>query len=66
MLDSRAPHFAFFTYPDLWGMATEEQQMIYDNVAGKTVLYRGKRGCSAMEKQGKAYLQELYNDIARR
>ena len=66
MLDSRAPHFAFFTYPDLWGMATEEQQMIYDNVAGKTVLSRGKRGCSAMEKQGKAYLQELYNDIARR
>ena len=40
--------------------------MIYDNVAGKTVLYRGKRGRSAMEKQGKAYLQELYNDIARR
>ena len=66
MLDSRAPHFAFFTYPDLWGMATEEQQMIYDNVAGKTVLSRGKRGRSAMEKQGKAYLQELYNDIARR
>ena len=66
MLDSRAPHFAFFTFPDLWGMATKDRQMIYDNVAGKVVLDSGMHGQSDMEKQGKAYLQELYNDISRR
>lgn len=66
MLDSRAPHFAFFTFPDLWGMATKNRQMIYDNVAGKVVLDSGTHGQSDMEKQGKAYLQELYNDISRR
>ena len=66
MLDARAPHFAFFTFPDLWGLATESQQIIYDNVSKKVVYYHGKQGKAAIEKQGKAYLQELYNDIARR
>lgn len=66
MLDARAPHFAFFTFPDLWGLATESQQIIYDNVSKKVVYYHGKQGRAAIEKQGKAYLQELYNDIARR
>ena len=66
MLDARAPHFAFFTFPDLWGLATESQQIIYDNVSKKVVYYHGKQGRATIEKQGKAYLQELYNDIARR
>ena len=66
MLDARAPHFAFFNFPDLWGLATESQQIIYDNVSKKVVYYHGKQGRATIEKQGKAYLQELYNDIARR
>lgn len=66
MLDYKAPHFAFFTFPDLWGMATQSQQMIYDNVSGKIMLNQGCHSHSSMELQGKAYLQELYNDIARR
>lgn len=65
MLDNRAPHFAFFTYPDLWGIATKNQQMIYDNVSGKVMLRQGSQAKSSMEQQGKAYLQELYNNISR-
>jgi len=30
------------------------------------VYYHGKQDRAPIEKQGKAYLQELYNDIARR
>ena len=40
--------------------------MIYDNVSGKIMLNQGCHSHSSMELQGKAYLQELYNDIARR
>ena len=65
MLDNKAPHFAFFTYPDLWGIATKNQQMIYDNVSGKVMLRQGSQAKSSMEQQGKAYLQELYNNISR-
>ena len=65
MLDRKAPHFAFFTFPDLWGLATQERRMIYDNVSKKVMLDEGN-GRHDLERQGKAYLQELYNDIAQR
>ena len=39
--------------------------MIYDNVSKKVMLDEGN-GRHDLERQGKAYLQELYNDIAQR
>ena len=66
LFDARAPHFAFFTSPDIWGMVTAEQQMVYDNAAQRVVYRAGSGAAQPFETSGKAYLQELYNDIAKR
>lgn len=64
MLDTHSPHFAFFAVPDAMGMVTEENTMIFDNTSGKTVLDIGKKGANLRSMQ--AYLQTIYDDIAKR
>ena len=65
MLNPDNPHFAFFTVPDAFGMVTEENTLIFDNQAGKTVWDEGERKGANLRK-GQAYLQKLYDDIAKR
>ena len=65
MLDAKAPHFAFFTVPDAWGMATADNYIIYDNTSNKIMLNEGKQK-SLLLNNGKAYLQKLYDDISKR
>lgn len=62
MLSDATPKFAFFTVPDAFGVVSEENSLIYDNVSGKTVYDKGSRP-GYNEKRGKAYLQKLYDDI---
>ena len=63
ILDAKAPHFAFFTFPDAMGMVTEENTVIYDNALNKAVLDEGsKKGLN--KKKVQAYLQKLYDKIA--
>lgn len=65
LMDPNAPHFAFFTVPDAFGMATPDNVLIYDNLSGKVVLDEGeKKGKNLLP--GEAYLQKLYDDIAKR
>jgi hypothetical protein len=64
MLDPTAPHFAFFTVPDAFGMVTSENTLIYDNRLNQVVVDEGLKGKNL--KAGKAYLQKLYDDIAKR
>ena len=65
MLDRRAPHFAFFTVPDLFGMVTIDNTIIHDNQSGRVVYDSGvKKGVNLLP--GKAYLQKLYDDLGRR
>ena len=64
LLDPSIPHFAFFTIPDAFGMADEENRLIYDNQASKIVLDEGPRKGSNLLR-GKAYLQKLYDIIAK-
>ena len=65
LFDAEAPHFAFFTVPDAMGMVTEDNQWIYDNKSGRVVLDEGAvKGKNA--NAAKAYLQKIYDDIARR
>lgn len=65
LFDTRAPHFAFFTYPDAVGMATPENQVMTDNLSGKTLFDLGeKKGMNQQKSQ--AYLQKLFDDIANR
>lgn len=65
MLDSTAPHFAFFTVPDAFGMATSDNQLIFDNQASLVVLDEGTEKGRHLSA-GKAYLQKLYDDLAAR
>lgn len=65
MLDSTAPHFAFFTVPDAFGMATSDNQLIFDNQASQVVLDEGTEKGRHLSA-GKAYLQKLYDDLAAR
>ncbi|MBR1541985.1 MAG: sulfatase-like hydrolase/transferase [Bacteroidaceae bacterium] len=65
MLNPDNPHFAFFTVPDAFGMVTEENTLIFDNQAGKTVWDEGEQKGANLRK-GQAYLQKLYDDIAKR
>lgn len=62
LLDSNAPHFAFFTVPDAMGMVTDDNQLIFDNTSGKIMLDEGKKK-SLNLKRAQAYLQKLYDDI---
>ncbi|MBQ7554073.1 MAG: sulfatase-like hydrolase/transferase [Bacteroidaceae bacterium] len=65
MLNPDNPHFAFFTVPDAFGMVTEGNTLIFDNQAGKTVWDEGEQKGANLRK-GQAYLQKLYDDIAKR
>ncbi|MDR0961554.1 MAG: sulfatase-like hydrolase/transferase [Mediterranea sp.] len=65
MLNPQAPHFAFFTVPDAFGMVTEDNSLIYDCAANRIVLDEGKRK-EANLLAGQAYLQKLYDDMAQR
>lgn len=64
MLSNKTPKFAFFTVPDAFGMVTEENAIIYDNKQQKVVYDRKGNKHNLIE--GQAYLQKLYDDIAKR
>lgn len=65
MLNPASPHFAFFTFPDAFGLLTAGGHVVYDNQAGRTVESEGK-SAQVLLRQGEAYLQKLYDDIAAR
>ena len=65
MMSSKAPHFAFFSIPDAMGLVTPGGAVIYDNETRRPALAVG-RDARKNEARAKAYLQYLYNDIAKR
>ena len=65
MRNSAAPHFAFFTFPDLFGFITSDTEVVHDNLAKKVVYRRGSHPERNL-RLGQAYLQKLYDDIADR
>lgn len=65
MLNPASPHFAFFTVPDAFGFLTPDNQLIFNNEADAIVVDEGpKKGQNL--SLGQAYLQKLYDDIAKR
>lgn len=64
MFNPSSPHFAFFTFPDAFGLVDEDNQVVFNNVSKKVVLDRGKRPGKNL-KRGKAYLQKIYDTIDR-
>ena len=65
LMNEGAPHFAFFTFPDAFGILSEDGRAVYDNQAGRPVLLEGP-AADELLTNGKAYLQKLYDDIANR
>ena len=65
MLNPASPHFAFFAVPDLFGMVTPENLLIFNCEADAVAVDEGTaKGENLLP--GKAYLQKLYDDIAKR
>lgn len=65
MLNPDAPHFAFFTVPDAFGMVTPDNQLIFNNEANAVVVDEGTEKSKNLPL-GQAYLQKLYDDMAKR
>lgn len=64
MFNPSSPHFAFFTFPDAFGLVDEDNQVVFNNESKKVVLDRGKRPGKNL-KRGQAYLQKIYDTIDR-
>lgn len=65
MMNPVAPHFAFFTFPDAFGLLMPDSRVVHDNQAGRVVSEEGETATETLE-MGKAYLQKLYDDMAGR
>lgn len=64
MMSDATPKFAFFAVNDAFGIVSEENSLIYDNRAKQIVYDKGEKGFNL--KRGQAYLQKLYDDLARK
>lgn len=62
MFNPSSPHFAFFTFPDAFGLVDEDNQVVFNNESKKVVLDQGKRPGKNL-KRGQAYLQKIYDTI---
>lgn len=64
MMSDATPKFAFFAVNDAFGVVSEENSLIYDNRSKRIVYDKGEKGFNL--KRGQAYLQKLYDDLARK
>lgn len=64
MMSDATPKFAFFAVNDAFGIVSEENSLIYDNRAKQIVYDKGEKGFNL--KRGQAYLQKLYDDLAKK
>ena len=64
MMSDATPKFAFFAVNDAFGIVSEENSLIYDNRAQRIVYDKGEKGFNL--KRGQAYLQKLYDDLAKK
>lgn len=67
LLDPSAPHFAFYSFSDGFGLLTDSCSFVQDNKQPGTGLQPGTHDPQGQaQRWGKAYLQRLYDDLARR
>ncbi|MGC1390286.1 MAG: sulfatase-like hydrolase/transferase [Bacteroidales bacterium] len=65
LLSDKSKSFAFYTYNEGFGFVTDSSAVSFDLKSRTRVLSEGKDPDSA-EKNGKAYLQVLFNDYLKR
>ena len=65
LTDSTKEHFVFYAFPDGFGFVDKDGAAVYD-CASQSILI-GQNDSNAIHlNKGKAYLQKLYDDLARR
>jgi phosphoglycerol transferase MdoB-like AlkP superfamily enzyme len=62
LLDPAAAHFAYFAFPDAFGLLTADGHVVFDCGAGRTVDADGS-DTEALTAQGQAFLQKLFDDL---
>ncbi|MCD8555066.1 MAG: sulfatase-like hydrolase/transferase [Bacteroides graminisolvens] len=65
IMNPASPHFAYFTFPNMFGMVTEDNAVVFNCEGNKVVSDTGRATGKNLEK-GKAFLQKLYDDLAAR
>lgn len=63
VLDTNAPHFAYFSYPGYIGLVNDSTAFAYSLVSDEVVWQYGNKANEFLN-QGKALLQKVYKDIA--
>lgn len=67
LFDPAAPHYAFYSFSDGFGMITDSCSYVQDNKQNGVGLMPGTDDPEGKaERWGKAYLQTLYDDLSRR
>jgi 3',5'-cyclic AMP phosphodiesterase CpdA len=65
-LDASQPHFAFYAWPDGFALLTPDESYIQDNAQDGVPLTGSHDPSGRVERWGKAFLQKLYDDLAKR
>lgn len=65
MLNPASPHFGYFTFPNAFGMITPQNQVVFNCESNTPVSDEGTHKGENLNK-GKALLQKLYDDLAKR
>lgn len=65
ILNPSSPHFAFFTFPNIFGMVTADNEVVFNCESNTVAMDEGIHQGENLNK-GKAYLQKLYDDLAKR
>lgn len=64
IFDASQPHFAFYTWPDGFGLLTNTCRYIQDNNNDEHPLSGSNDPDGKAQRMGKAYLQKLYEDLS--
>lgn len=65
LLNPSSPHFGYFAVPNVFGMITPENQLVFNCESNSIQTDEGSHKSANLEK-GKAFLQKLYDDLEKR
>lgn len=65
LLNPSSPHFGYFAVPNVFGMITPENQLVFNCESNAIQTDEGTHKSANLEK-GKAFLQKLYDDLEKR
>ena len=66
MMSQEVPHYAFYAWPDGFGLLSETASYVQDNNYDGHPLTGSDDPEGKAERMGKAYLQRLYDDLSKR